>query len=143
MKIRIESAIEEGMIPEETRKQHKGFAEWNFNVKKQDHQSIVQVSFFFFFVFFWGMNTTGKFFCLLIVFFFGSTIVSFILLISQIIIDGRDTSVVDNEESPLPTLVYMSREKRPNWPHNFKAGAMNALVSLVHSACNSMHIILV
>jgi hypothetical protein len=29
----------------------------------------------------------------------------------------------------LPTLVYMAREKRPQWPHNFKAGAMNALVS--------------
>ena len=29
----------------------------------------------------------------------------------------------------LPTLVYMAREKRPLWPHNFKAGAMNALVN--------------
>lgn len=53
-------------------------------------------------------------------------------IFSQILIDGRDTSAVDNEGSRLPTLVYMAREKRPNWPHNFKAGAMNALVSLLH-----------
>ena len=45
MKSRIESAMEVGKIPEETRKKHKGFAEWNFNMKKQDHQSIVQVKF--------------------------------------------------------------------------------------------------
>jgi hypothetical protein len=28
----------------------------------------------------------------------------------------------------LPTLVYVAREKRPQYHHNFKAGAMNALV---------------
>ncbi|GAU13523.1 hypothetical protein TSUD_128200 [Trifolium subterraneum] len=28
----------------------------------------------------------------------------------------------------LPTLVYLSREKRPQYHHNFKAGAMNSLV---------------
>lgn len=35
---------------------------------------------------------------------------------------------VDVEGCALPTLVYMAREKRPEWPHNFKAGAVNALV---------------
>lgn len=34
----------------------------------------------------------------------------------------------------LPTLVYMAREKNPEHFHNFKAGAMNALVSLVSFA---------
>jgi hypothetical protein len=29
----------------------------------------------------------------------------------------------------MPLLVYVSREKRPAWPHHFKAGALNALVS--------------
>lgn len=36
---------------------------------------------------------------------------------------------MDNEGQPLPTLVYLAREKRPQYPHNFKAGAMNALVN--------------
>ncbi|KAJ6838116.1 cellulose synthase-like protein E6 isoform X1 [Iris pallida] len=48
--------------------------------------------------------------------------------IVQILVDGRDESDVDSEGCPLPTLVYMAREKRPQHPHNFKAGAMNALL---------------
>ncbi|KAH9652369.1 cellulose synthase-like protein E1 [Citrus sinensis] len=48
--------------------------------------------------------------------------------IVQIIVDGRDTNAVDKEGCQLPTLVYMAREKRPGCPHNFKAGAMNALI---------------
>ncbi|KAK9269762.1 hypothetical protein L1049_001540 [Liquidambar formosana] len=48
--------------------------------------------------------------------------------IVQIIIDGRDTTAVDNDGRRLPMLVYVAREKRPQWPHNFKAGAMNALI---------------
>ncbi|XP_028771555.1 cellulose synthase-like protein E6 isoform X1 [Neltuma alba] len=46
----------------------------------------------------------------------------------QIIIDGRDTNAIDDDGFQLPTLVYMAREKRPNFPHHFKAGAMNALI---------------
>ncbi|XP_058112664.1 cellulose synthase-like protein E1 isoform X3 [Magnolia sinica] len=48
--------------------------------------------------------------------------------IIQILIDGRDPNAVDAEGSALPTLVYMAREKRPQHPHNFKAGALNALM---------------
>lgn len=48
--------------------------------------------------------------------------------IVQILIDGRDPQFMDNEGQRLPTLVYLSREKRPQYPHNFKAGAMNALI---------------
>ncbi|KAG6768873.1 hypothetical protein POTOM_024485 [Populus tomentosa] len=48
--------------------------------------------------------------------------------IVQILIDGRDPLAMDNEGQRLPTLVYLSREKRPQYPHNFKAGAMNALI---------------
>ena len=51
-----------------------------------------------------------------------------LLLISQILIDGRDGKAVDVEGQPLPTLVYLSREKRSKYHHNFKAGAMNTLV---------------
>nr|DAD23687.1 TPA_asm: hypothetical protein HUJ06_025150 [Nelumbo nucifera] len=46
----------------------------------------------------------------------------------QILIDGRDSNSVDMEGSPLPTMVYMAREKRPQHHHNFKDGAMNALL---------------
>ncbi|XP_028771561.1 cellulose synthase-like protein E1 isoform X2 [Neltuma alba] len=35
---------------------------------------------------------------------------------------------IDDDGIQLPTLVYMAREKRPNFPHHFKAGAMNALI---------------
>ena len=34
----------------------------------------------------------------------------------------------------LPTLVYMAREKRAHYHHNFKAGAMNALVHSRHQS---------
>lgn len=36
---------------------------------------------------------------------------------------------LDVEGKELPRLVYISREKRPGYPHHKKAGAMNALVS--------------
>ncbi|KAF8414277.1 hypothetical protein HHK36_002278 [Tetracentron sinense] len=48
--------------------------------------------------------------------------------ILQILIDRRDPNAVDIGGQPLPTLVYLAREKRPQYPHNFKAGAMNALI---------------
>ncbi|KAL5972446.1 hypothetical protein ACLOJK_041701 [Asimina triloba] len=48
--------------------------------------------------------------------------------IVEILIDGRDPNAVDIEGSTLPTLVYLSREKRPGYHHNFKAGALNALI---------------
>ncbi|KAK4575698.1 hypothetical protein RGQ29_026600 [Quercus rubra] len=50
--------------------------------------------------------------------------------IVKIMIDGRDENAVDIYGGQLPTLVYMAREKRLQWSHNFKAGAMNALVEL-------------
>ncbi|VFQ66717.1 unnamed protein product [Cuscuta campestris] len=46
----------------------------------------------------------------------------------QIQIDGREEEAKDGEGHFLPTLVYMAREKRPQYFHNFKAGAMNALI---------------
>ncbi|KAI4306233.1 hypothetical protein L6164_029525 [Bauhinia variegata] len=61
--------------------------------------------------------------------------------IVQIIIDGRDRSAVDDDGFQLPTLVYMAREKRPNHPHNFKAGAMNALIRLSSVISNAPFIL--
>ncbi|KAK8504576.1 hypothetical protein V6N13_064003 [Hibiscus sabdariffa] len=56
--------------------------------------------------------------------------------ILQIIIDGRDSNAVDIEGNPLPTLVYLAREKRPQHHHNFKAGAMNALIRVSSKISN-------
>ncbi|VAI18683.1 unnamed protein product [Triticum turgidum subsp. durum] len=57
--------------------------------------------------------------------------------IVQILIDGKDQNAVDNEGNVLPTLVYMAREKRPQHHHNFKAGAMNALIRVSSVISNS------
>ena len=43
MKGRIESAVEMGKVPKEKGDEHKGFLEWNLNVTKKNHHSIVQV----------------------------------------------------------------------------------------------------
>ncbi|XP_059666572.1 cellulose synthase-like protein E6 [Cornus florida] len=56
--------------------------------------------------------------------------------IVQILIDGRSPSAVDNNGHQLPTLVYLAREKRPQWPHNFKAGSMNALIRVSSKISN-------
>ncbi|KAJ0253290.1 Cellulose synthase-like protein E1 [Hirschfeldia incana] len=43
--------------------------------------------------------------------------------ILQILIDGRKHNTI-----AIPTLVYLSREKRPEHHHHYKAGSMNALL---------------
>ncbi|KAL4628056.1 hypothetical protein ACB092_05G209700 [Castanea dentata] len=50
--------------------------------------------------------------------------------ILQILIDGRESEAMDIQGQTLPTLVYLSREKRPQYHHHFKAGAMNALLEM-------------
>ncbi|KAB1221657.1 Cellulose synthase-like protein E6 [Morella rubra] len=57
--------------------------------------------------------------------------------ILQILIDGKDPKAVDFEGQPLPTLVYLAREKRPQYHHNYKAGAMNALIRVSSRISNS------
>ncbi|KAL5548648.1 hypothetical protein UlMin_003879 [Ulmus minor] len=54
----------------------------------------------------------------------------------QILIDGTDPNSTDAAGTTLPTLVYLAREKRPQHPHNFKAGAMNALIRLSSKISN-------
>lgn len=56
--------------------------------------------------------------------------------ILQILIDGRDSNAKDVEGYILPTLVYLAREKRPTHFHNFKAGAMNALIRVSSGISN-------
>ncbi|XP_030928219.1 cellulose synthase-like protein E1 [Quercus lobata] len=56
--------------------------------------------------------------------------------ILQILIDGRDPNAKDKDGFVLPTLVYLAREKRPQHHHNFKAGAMNALIRVSSEISN-------
>ncbi|CAK8565759.1 unnamed protein product [Lathyrus sativus] len=48
--------------------------------------------------------------------------------ILQILVDKNDLNARDEDGIVMPTLVYLAREKRPHFPHNFKAGAMNSLI---------------
>ncbi|XP_009624029.1 cellulose synthase-like protein E6 [Nicotiana tomentosiformis] len=57
--------------------------------------------------------------------------------IVQILIDGRNHNMADVDGNRLPTLVYMSREKKPKWPHNFKAGSMNSLIRVSSQISNA------
>ncbi|CAA2986859.1 cellulose synthase E6 [Olea europaea subsp. europaea] len=57
--------------------------------------------------------------------------------IVKIIIDGWNPNAIDIEGNKLPTLVYLSREKRPGWAHNFKAGSMNALTRVSSKITNA------
>ncbi|XP_020264378.1 cellulose synthase-like protein E6 isoform X2 [Asparagus officinalis] len=54
----------------------------------------------------------------------------------KVLIDGRDQTECDSGGCSLPTLVYMAREKRPEYHHNFKAGAMNALLRVSSEISN-------
>ncbi|PIA26457.1 hypothetical protein AQUCO_09300038v1 [Aquilegia coerulea] len=56
--------------------------------------------------------------------------------ILQVLIDGRNPNAVDIDGVALPMLVYLSRQKSPNHPHNFKAGAMNALLRVSSKISN-------
>lgn len=51
---------------------------------------------------------------------------------------------VDIEGRSLPTLVYVAREKRPQYFHNFKAGALNAMVKAYQDCvlCHGLKLII-
>ncbi|KAJ3707489.1 hypothetical protein LUZ61_011194 [Rhynchospora tenuis] len=57
--------------------------------------------------------------------------------IVQILIDSKDPNAIDDAGNALPTLVYMAREKNPEYHHNFKAGAMNSLLRVSSLISNS------
>ncbi|XP_068655962.1 cellulose synthase-like protein E6 [Aristolochia californica] len=85
MQDEIAKASKGKKVPDETRKLHKGFKEWDSKISPRDHQSIIEVLL--------GGN-------------------------------GLDAAA---DGTSLPNLVYVSREKRPNQPHHYKAGALNAM----------------
>ncbi|CAH9087413.1 unnamed protein product [Cuscuta epithymum] len=57
--------------------------------------------------------------------------------IVKILFDGRNRKEVDVCGNLLPTLVYLSREKKLHKPHHFKAGSMNALVRVSAEISNA------
>ncbi|GMI84527.1 cellulose synthase like E1 [Hibiscus trionum] len=61
--------------------------------------------------------------------------------ILQVLIDGRDSNAFDTEGRALPTLVYLAREKRPQFHHHFKAGALNALIRVSSRISNAPFIL--
>ncbi|KAJ4829063.1 hypothetical protein Tsubulata_004399 [Turnera subulata] len=61
--------------------------------------------------------------------------------ILQILIDGKDPLAKDIDGWALPILVYLAREKRPHHFHNFKAGAMNALIRISSNISNGQIIL--
>ncbi|KAL8153045.1 hypothetical protein V2J09_010805 [Rumex salicifolius] len=56
--------------------------------------------------------------------------------ILQILINGRRSNVKDAQGMPMPNLIYLAREKRSEYFHNFKAGAMNALIRVSSKISN-------
>ncbi|KAK4275302.1 hypothetical protein QN277_018409 [Acacia crassicarpa] len=55
----------------------------------------------------------------------------------QILFHSKDAeNSKDVEGSVMPTLVYLAREKRPQYPHHFKAGAMNSLIRVSSTISN-------
>ncbi|KAJ9182237.1 hypothetical protein P3X46_006254 [Hevea brasiliensis] len=49
--------------------------------------------------------------------------------------------VMQDNSYEMPLLVYVSREKRPSHPHNFKAGALNALLRVSGVISNSPYVL--
>lgn len=45
----------------------------------------------------------------------------------QVLMDGWNPNIVDMDGNPLLTLIYLSREKKPQYTHNL-AGARKAVV---------------
>jgi len=57
-----------------------------------------------------------------------SRALAFCLLVWLQVFLHPDSDVRDTDGDVLPPLIYVSREKRPGYDHNKKAGAMNALL---------------
>ncbi|XP_020591562.1 cellulose synthase-like protein G3 [Phalaenopsis equestris] len=55
-------------------------------------------------------------------------------IIQVLLESNKDKDISGN---PLPNLIYISREKRPASPHNFKAGALNALLRISEIMTNA------
>jgi len=129
MEKRIEDATKLKRVPQEARSKHRGFSQWDSYSSKRDHDTILQV------------NCLIQFTSLVFPYPFRrdhGTInlvnAIFYILFYQILLHKKDPdNSKDVHRFMLPTLVYLAREKRPQYHHNYKAGAMNSLVYITPS----------
>ncbi|KAL8127038.1 hypothetical protein AgCh_014095 [Apium graveolens] len=56
---------------------------------------------------------------------------------------GTNREVNDIDGCTLPNLIYLAREKRPQHPHNYKAGAINSLIRVSEKMSNGSIILTV
>lgn len=125
MERRIEDATKLNEVPKEALLKHNGFSQWDSYSSRRDHATILQVNFFLKhiqliqFSAYSFIIVTHTLIIIYTTFFFSCKI----LLHKK---DPNNSKDVDG--FLLPTLVYLAREKRPQYHHNFKAGAMNSLV---------------
>ncbi|OAY69861.1 Cellulose synthase-like protein G2 [Ananas comosus] len=47
----------------------------------------------------------------------------------------------EEQDDQIPSLVYVAREKRKNYPHHFKAGALNVLLRVSSTISNSPYVL--
>ncbi|KAM7488299.1 hypothetical protein LguiB_025783 [Lonicera macranthoides] len=59
----------------------------------------------------------------------------------EVIHDNRKEEESQDENSKMPLLVYLAREKRPSHPHRFKAGAENALLRISGIMSNAPYLL--
>lgn len=52
-----------------------------------------------------------------------------------------DAAILNLEHVEMPHLVYVAREKKPSYPHHFKAGAINVLLRVSSTMSNSPYIL--
>ncbi|XP_047335841.1 cellulose synthase-like protein G3 [Impatiens glandulifera] len=68
--------------------------------------------------------------------------VEFFFLLCKVIHENKGGNEENiNEQSKLPLLVYVSRERRPSSPHRFKAGALNALLRVSGIMSNGPYVL--
>ncbi|CAA2954351.1 cellulose synthase G3 [Olea europaea subsp. europaea] len=58
----------------------------------------------------------------------------------EVIYDSKKNEGIE-EKSKMPLLVYVSREKRPSYPHRFKAGALNSLLRVSGIMSNAPYVL--
>ncbi|KAK9672827.1 hypothetical protein RND81_12G127400 [Saponaria officinalis] len=56
-------------------------------------------------------------------------------------INESNSEAVNPEQTDMPLLVYIAREKNPSHPHNFKAGALNVLIRVSSTMSNAPYIL--
>ncbi|XP_059632397.1 cellulose synthase-like protein G1 [Cornus florida] len=59
----------------------------------------------------------------------------------EVLHDNRKDGDNKDEQTKMPLLVYLSREKRPSHPHRFKAGALNALLRVSGIMSNNPYLL--